>query len=176
MSPATNPKTSSATNIDSGVDGYPWSKVSEHLDEHGWALVKNLLTSSECEAVAGLDADDRHFRSHIVMARHGFGRGEYRYFTYPLPETVANAAAAAVRRGRLQRAPPGPVRRTRLSAPGGDSAVRAGERLHRRRVCADRATAADAVARRSRAASTRRRDLPRCKMIADLFNLTFRKQ
>ena len=94
MSPATNPKTSSATNIDSRVDDYPWSKVSEHLDEHGWALVKNLLTSSECEAVAGLYADDRHFRSHIVMARHGFGRGEYKYFTYPLPETVAELRTA----------------------------------------------------------------------------------
>jgi len=50
VSPATNPKTSSATNIDSGVDGYPWSKVSEHLDEHGWALVKNLLTISSGRA------------------------------------------------------------------------------------------------------------------------------
>ena len=94
MSPATNAKTSRSTNIDSGVDDYPWSKVSEHLDEHGWALVKNLLTSSECEAVAGLYADDRHFRSHIVMARHGFGRGEYKYFAYPLPDTVAELRTA----------------------------------------------------------------------------------
>jgi len=94
VSPATNAKTSRSTNIDSGVDDYPWSKVSEHLDEHGWALVKNLLTSSECEAVAGLYADDRHFRSHIVMARHGFGRGEYKYFAYPLPDTVAELRTA----------------------------------------------------------------------------------
>ena len=94
MSPATNAKTSRSTNIDSRVNGCPWSKVSEHLDEHGWALVKNLLTSSECEAVAGLYADDRHFRSHVVMARHGFGRGEYKYFTYPLPETVAELRTA----------------------------------------------------------------------------------
>ena len=43
----------------------------------------------ECEAVADLYADDRHFRSHIVIARHGFGRGEYKCFTYPLPDTVA---------------------------------------------------------------------------------------
>jgi uncharacterized protein len=94
VSPSTDSKTSSATNIDSRVDGYPWSKVSEHLDEHGWALVKNLLTCSECEAVAGLYEDDRHFRSHIVMARHGFGRGEYKYFTHPLPETVAELRTA----------------------------------------------------------------------------------
>jgi hypothetical protein len=44
-------------------------------------MVKKLLTASESEAVASLYADDRHFRSHIVMARHGFGRGEYKYFT-----------------------------------------------------------------------------------------------
>jgi len=94
VSPATNAKTSSATSIDSRVDRYPWSKVSEHLDDHGWALVKNLLTSSECEAVAGLYADDRHFRSHIVMAQHGFGRGEYKYFAYPLPDTVAELRTA----------------------------------------------------------------------------------
>jgi hypothetical protein len=55
-------------NIDSRVDAYPWSRVSEHLDAHGWAMVEKLLTTSECEAVAGLYADDRHFRSHIVIA------------------------------------------------------------------------------------------------------------
>jgi hypothetical protein len=94
VSQATNAKTSRSTDIDSRVDGYPWSKVSEHLDEHGWALTKNLLTSSECEAIAGLYADDRHFRSHIVMARHGFGRGEYKYFAYPLPDTVVDLRTA----------------------------------------------------------------------------------
>jgi hypothetical protein len=81
-------------NIDSRVDAYPGSSVSEHLDAHGWAMVKKLLTTAECEAVAGLYADDRHFRSHIVMARHGFGRGEYKYFRYPLPDTVANLRTA----------------------------------------------------------------------------------
>ena len=90
MSIATNANTVSAMNIDSRVDAYPWSSVSEHLDAHGWAMVKELLTTSECEAVAGLYADDRHFRSHIVMARHGFGRGEYKYFGYPMPDTVSD--------------------------------------------------------------------------------------
>ena len=89
MSTATNANTISAMNIDWRIDAYAWSSVSEHLDAHGWAMVKKLLTMSECEAVAGLYADERHFRSHIVMARHGFGRGEYKYFTYPLPDTVA---------------------------------------------------------------------------------------
>ncbi len=53
------------------------------------ALLPKLLTASECARIAGLYADDRQFRSHIVMARHGFGRGEYKYFTYPLPDKVA---------------------------------------------------------------------------------------
>ena len=94
MSTATNANMVSAMSIDSRVDAYPWSSVSEHLDAHGWAMVKKLLTTSECEAVAGLYADDRHFRSHIVMARHGFGRGEYKYFAYPLPNTVADLRTA----------------------------------------------------------------------------------
>jgi hypothetical protein len=94
MSTATNANTVSAMNIDSRVNAYPWSSVSEHLDAYGWAMVTKLLTTSECEAVAGLYADDRHFRSHIVMARHGFGRGEYKYFTYPLPGTVADLRTA----------------------------------------------------------------------------------
>jgi hypothetical protein len=67
---AINAKTSRAINIDSRVDGYSWSKVSEDLDAHGWGPFKQLLTTSECDAVAGLYGDDRHFRSHIVMARH----------------------------------------------------------------------------------------------------------
>ena len=57
MSTATNADTVSAMNIDSRVDAYPWSSVSEHLDAHGWAMVKKLLTTSECGAVAGLYAD-----------------------------------------------------------------------------------------------------------------------
>jgi hypothetical protein len=94
MSTATNASTVGAMNIDSRVDAYPWSTVSEHLDAHGWAMLKKLLTTSECQAVAGLYADDHRFRSHIVMARHGFGRGEYKYFTYPLPDTVADLRTA----------------------------------------------------------------------------------
>ncbi len=58
------------------------------MDAHGWALLPTLLTADECSALAGLYGNDRHFRSHIVMARHGFGRGEYKYFAYPLPDMV----------------------------------------------------------------------------------------
>lgn len=62
--------------------------IAEHLDAQGWAVLDGLLSAAECSAIAGLYDDDRHFRSHIIMARHGFGRGEYKYFSYPLPGTV----------------------------------------------------------------------------------------
>jgi len=64
-------------------------RISSHLDAHGWAAFANLLTSIECDDIATMYADDRRFRNHIIMARHGFGRGEYKYFAYPLPEKIA---------------------------------------------------------------------------------------
>jgi uncharacterized protein len=63
--------------------------IEDHLDVHGWALLPALLTPGDYTAMAALYPDDRLFRSHIVMARHGFGRGEYKYFKYPLPEKIA---------------------------------------------------------------------------------------
>ncbi len=62
---------------------------SADLDSHGWAIVGGILTPDECRSIAGLYDDGRLFRSHVVMSRHGFGRGEYKYFSYPLPEVVA---------------------------------------------------------------------------------------
>ena len=58
------------------------------LDARGYAVLRGLLSADECEAVATMYADDTRFRSRVVMARHGFGRGEYRYFAYPLPAPV----------------------------------------------------------------------------------------
>src|SRR6185436_17534831 len=80
--------TTAAPGIDHRVGDYHWPLIAEHLDAHGWALLPKLLTASDCATIAGLYTDDRLLRSHIVMARHGFGRGEYKYFTYPLPDTV----------------------------------------------------------------------------------------
>ena len=65
-----------------------WERVESDLDEYGGALLERLLSSEECEAVAGMYPDDSVFRSRVVMARHGFGRGEYKYFRYPLPTIV----------------------------------------------------------------------------------------
>lgn len=79
-----------APQIADRVEAIDWADVSTHLDSYGWAMLEKLLTADECEAIAGLYADDRRFRSHIVMARHGFGRGEYKYFAYPLPGLIAD--------------------------------------------------------------------------------------
>jgi len=89
MSTALTAPEAGATHLQRRIDNSDWSSLSTHLDAHGWAILQQLLTAEECRAVAGLYADDRRFRSHIVMARHGFGRGEYKYFAYPLPDVVA---------------------------------------------------------------------------------------
>jgi uncharacterized protein len=57
-------------------------------------MLKTLLTADECESIAALYEDDRRFRSRVVMASHGFGRGEYKYFAYPLPDIVTELRAA----------------------------------------------------------------------------------
>ena len=89
MSTATRTHDLGAVNVDGRVSACNWPETAQHLDAYGWALLPRLLSASECAAIAALYADDHLFRSHIVMARHGFGRGEYKYFTYPLPDTVA---------------------------------------------------------------------------------------
>jgi hypothetical protein len=66
-----------------------WDAVAMQLDAQGSAVIEALATPAECAALAGLYPTDAHFRSRVVMARHGFGRGEYRYFNYPLPGFVA---------------------------------------------------------------------------------------
>lgn len=65
-----------------------WSAVCADLDAQGWAILPKLLSAKACDATAGLYDNDGDFRSHVVMARHGFGRGEYKYFAYPLPLLV----------------------------------------------------------------------------------------
>ena len=65
-----------------------WPKVEADLDAQGAAVIKRLLTSTECRDLASLYHHDDLFRSRVVMARHGFGRGEYRYFDYPLPQPI----------------------------------------------------------------------------------------
>jgi hypothetical protein len=64
------------------------------LDAQGWAILPKLLSHEACDAIAGLYGTGAGFRSHVVMARHGFGRGEYRYFAYPLPPLVEGLRSA----------------------------------------------------------------------------------
>src|SRR5579864_8249681 len=65
-----------------------WQSLGTSLDEAGCALVSGVLSPSECALLAGHYEEDARFRSRVVMARHGFGRGEYKYLAYPLPEIV----------------------------------------------------------------------------------------
>ena len=71
-----------------------WTRIAVDLDEQGWAVLPGLLENPACTATAMLYDWDDGFRSRVVMARHGFGRGEYRYFSYPLPPMVEALRAA----------------------------------------------------------------------------------
>jgi hypothetical protein len=66
-----------------------WRQVAADLDEHGCAVIKRLVAPATCHALIELYPNAEYFRSRVVMARHGFGRGEYQYFAHPLPELVA---------------------------------------------------------------------------------------
>ena len=72
------------------IEAIDRTRASAQLDDHGWTMIDRGLSADECGALAALYDDDRRFRSHIIMARHGFGRGEYKYFKYPLPDLLAD--------------------------------------------------------------------------------------
>jgi uncharacterized protein len=76
--------------IGARVGALPWDRIAEELDEQGCAVIEKLLVPEECGALTSLYPEDGVFRSRVVMARHGFGRGEYKYFSYPLPRIIAN--------------------------------------------------------------------------------------
>ncbi|MGA0602672.1 2OG-Fe(II) oxygenase [Caulobacter sp. KR2-114] len=70
------------------LNALDWPRIEAELDTRGWALTGPLLGADACRAVAAAYDDDGLYRSRVVMARHGYGRGEYRYFAYPLPPMV----------------------------------------------------------------------------------------
>jgi uncharacterized protein len=76
------------------VTGYNWDAIGADLNAYGCAVLPKLMSPEECRSVAALYPQEEHFRSHIHMARHGFGRGEYRYFKYPLPALIAGLRTA----------------------------------------------------------------------------------
>jgi len=71
-----------------------WDRVYANLDAEGHAAMESMLSPKECIALAASYDSEKQFRSRIVMARHGFGRGEYKYFAYPLPRLIASLRAA----------------------------------------------------------------------------------
>jgi uncharacterized protein len=89
-------RTSSATEaeISERIAKLDWQQIVTDLDAHGCAITSAMLSQEDCEAIASSYANDGLFRSRVVMARHGFGRGEYKYFDTPLPTIVAELRTA----------------------------------------------------------------------------------
>jgi len=79
--------------VSARIASQDWPAALARLDAQGSAVLPNLLTPDECRTVAGLYGQEAGFRSRVIMGRHGFGRGEYRYFAYPLPDLVTELRA-----------------------------------------------------------------------------------
>jgi hypothetical protein len=76
------------------MDTFDWQGIEKELDRQGNAVIEHLLLPEECRTIAGLYPKDEIFRSRVVMGRHGFGRGEYKYFNYPLPDLLGGLRTA----------------------------------------------------------------------------------
>lgn len=87
-------KTDPAATLAQRVAASDWLHIESALDEQGWALCPQLLTAEECASLRALYASEERFRSRVIMSKHGYGRGEYKYFSYPLPEPVAALRSA----------------------------------------------------------------------------------
>jgi hypothetical protein len=75
--------------LDERLSAIDWERAAAELDACGFAILPGLLTASECRELIAGHGDEARYRSRVEMARHGFGRGEYKYFAYPLPQLVA---------------------------------------------------------------------------------------
>jgi hypothetical protein len=87
--PARRKLVAAAAGIGVHVAGLDWQAIADELNAHGYAIVPGMLTADECMALAAQYAQPQLYRSRIVMARHGFGSGEYQYFRYPLPSMIS---------------------------------------------------------------------------------------
>jgi uncharacterized protein len=94
MSAAMQARAVERESMEARVGAIDWQAIAAELDDQGWAVVPMLLTPVECREIAGLYEGGAQFRSKVVMARHGFGRGEYQYFAYPLPDLIAGLRGA----------------------------------------------------------------------------------
>lgn len=82
----------------SQVESLDWHSIIGNLNNSGNALLKNVLTPQDCEALASMYGNDEQFRSRVIMSRHGFGRGEYKYFSYPLPDILQSLRSSLYER------------------------------------------------------------------------------
>ena len=80
------------------LDALDWRRISQELDNQGSVVLERLASADECRALAAMYLKDEFFRSRVVMGRHGFGRGEYKYFNYPLPDLIAELRTGLYRR------------------------------------------------------------------------------
>jgi hypothetical protein len=81
--------------IQKRIDALDWNKAQESLSARGYAVIDTILTPEECSSIVSLYNDSTRFRSHIIMERHRFGVGDYKYFANPLPELVSDLRTAA---------------------------------------------------------------------------------
>jgi len=75
------------------LNALDWRRISQELDNQGSVVLERLASADECRTLAAMYLKDEFFRSRVVMGRHGFGRGEYKYFSYPLPDVIAELRA-----------------------------------------------------------------------------------
>src|SRR5262244_1523568 len=76
------------------ISSLNWTGIAAQLTATGFARLGQLLDREECESLRSLYAETSHFRSRIDMARYRFGKGEYQYFAYPLPQLVLELRGA----------------------------------------------------------------------------------
>jgi uncharacterized protein len=88
----------SESSIVGRIEALDWKRILQELDDRGNAVLEHILFPDECRNLSELYSEEDLFRSRVVMARHGFGRGEYKYFRYPLPRIVAELRMALYRR------------------------------------------------------------------------------
>ncbi|MGI9074604.1 MAG: 2OG-Fe(II) oxygenase [Bryobacteraceae bacterium] len=86
--------TATTAEVSERVARLDWQQIATDLDAHGCAIESAILSQEDCQAITGSYTNDALFRSRVVMARHGFGRGEYKYFRYPLPEEISELRSA----------------------------------------------------------------------------------
>ncbi|MDB5603770.1 MAG: proline hydroxylase [Bradyrhizobium sp.] len=86
--------TSAVKSAEARVSAYDWKNLSDELSGFGCTVIRQLLSPHECRQISALYPEEGQFRSHIHMARHGFGKGEYKYFKYPLPDILGGLRTA----------------------------------------------------------------------------------